>query len=44
LAMDALKAPGSGAMTTSLLVLTALAVMSAVLATFISESPVQAKH
>jgi len=43
LGMDALKAPGSGAMTTSLLVLAGLTVVSAVLAAIIRESPVHAK-
>ncbi len=42
LGMDALKAPGSGAMTTSLLALAALAVVSAVLAMMVGESPVHA--
>jgi hypothetical protein len=44
LGMDALKAPGSGSMTTSLLVLAALAVVSAVLAMMVGESPVYAKY
>jgi MFS family permease len=38
--MDALKAPASGAMTTSLLILAALTASSAILAGFLPESPV----
>jgi sugar phosphate permease len=38
--MDALKAPESGAMTTSLLILTALTVGSTILSGFLAESPV----
>jgi cyanate permease len=40
MAMDALKDPATGAMTTSLLVLTALVVAAAVLATLVRESPI----
>jgi len=39
-AMDALKAPATGAMTTSLLVLAVLTVVSVILATMLRESPV----
>lgn len=38
--MDALKAPASGAMTTSLLILIGLTVISVILATMIRESPI----
>jgi cyanate permease len=42
--MDALKAPASGAMTTSLLTLAALTIISIILATMIRESPVHQSH
>jgi MFS family permease len=44
LGMDALKAPGSGAMTASLLVLAGLTVVSAALAVMVGESPVYARY
>jgi VIT1/CCC1 family predicted Fe2+/Mn2+ transporter len=42
--MDAMKDRATGAMTTSLLVLAALAVAGAVLATLVRESPVFSEH
>ena len=44
MAMDALKDPATGAMTTSLLVLAALVVVAAVLATLVRESPITGEH
>jgi MFS family permease len=44
LGMDALKAPGSGAMTASLLVLAGLTIVSAALAVMVGESPVYARY
>jgi MFS family permease len=44
LAMDALKDPATGAMTTSLLVLAALTAVSAILAALIRESPIYKAH
>jgi len=41
--MDALKAPGSGAMTAPLVVLAGLGVGSAILALFVAESPVHGR-
>ncbi|OGD17449.1 MAG: sugar phosphate permease [Candidatus Aminicenantes bacterium RBG_16_63_14] len=44
MAMDALKDPATGAMTTSLLILAGLAAASAVLAAFVRESPVHGER